>query len=169
MACLSGFRCFAQLWLLALWVAEVSRCCAPRRCHCLARKSFVPHALFEAREQYASATATFWHVPFLLRAQFGARIKQPLYPNKGRPPLSNAQPIPTHLAVLLINTIRKQAKEVAATFHRALENHNLNAKRGYDILFSHGIVEFDPAKHPTIEALLAEGDAAMYEFKRSKG
>jgi diguanylate cyclase (GGDEF)-like protein len=38
--------------------------------------------------------------------------------------------------------------------------------RGYDIHFSAGQIEFDPARHETIEDLLAEADALMYADKK---
>lgn len=70
--------------------------------------------------------------------------------------------------VLLANTSKKHAEDVVARFRQSLEKYNREANRGYDILFSHGIVEFNPERHHTIEALLADGDSLMYELKRSK-
>lgn len=72
-------------------------------------------------------------------------------------------------AMLLINTSKEQAEYVVSKLHQSVEKYNQEAKRGYDILFSHGIVEFNPEKHPTIEAMLADGDSLMYALKKSKG
>lgn len=71
-------------------------------------------------------------------------------------------------AMLLINTSKEHAENVVARLHQLVANYNQEAKRGYDISFSHGIVEFNPEKHHTIDAMLAEGDSLMYELKRSK-
>ena len=71
-------------------------------------------------------------------------------------------------AMLLINTPKEHAENVVARLCQSVEKYNQEAKRGYDISFSHGIVEFNPEKHHTIDAMLAEGDSLMYELKRSK-
>ncbi|MDH5511759.1 MAG: sensor domain-containing diguanylate cyclase [Gammaproteobacteria bacterium] len=71
-------------------------------------------------------------------------------------------------AVLLINTSMEHTEDVISRLRQSLAKYNLEAKRGYDISFSHGIVGFNPEKHHTIDALLAEGDSLMYELKRSK-
>jgi diguanylate cyclase (GGDEF)-like protein len=65
----------------------------------------------------------------------------------------------------LTNTSAMLAEDVIARFRRALDQYNQQAGRGYDIAFSYGIVEFDPAKHDSVAALLAAGDALMYERK----
>ncbi len=70
---------------------------------------------------------------------------------------------------LLTNSSREHAEEVVARFRKSLAKYNQEANRGYDISFSHGLVEFDPKKHNTTEALLADGDALMYELKKSRG
>ena len=69
-------------------------------------------------------------------------------------------------AVLLSGISGKQAKEVIDLFSRSLRAYNQQAKRGYDISFSYGIVEFNHERHTTIEELLAEGDSLMYESKK---
>lgn len=70
--------------------------------------------------------------------------------------------------MFLLNTSKGQAEDIVARIRQSLVKQNLEANRGYDISFSHGIVEFDPGKHPTIEAMLADGDSLMYGLKRSK-
>ncbi|MDP1932026.1 MAG: sensor domain-containing diguanylate cyclase [Gammaproteobacteria bacterium] len=72
-------------------------------------------------------------------------------------------------AMLLTNTPKEEAENIVARLHQSITKYNLEANLGYDILFSHGIVEFDPEKHHTINAMLADGDSLMYLLKRSKG
>ena len=69
-------------------------------------------------------------------------------------------------AVLLTNTSMKHAEDVVARFRQELEKYNQEAKRGYDISFAYGIVEFNPDKHHSIDTLLADGDSLMYEWKK---
>ncbi len=72
-------------------------------------------------------------------------------------------------AILLADADRTQAEEVIDRFGQSLQDFNAEANRGYDIRFSHGIVEFHPEEHQSITELLAAGDALMYKDKRSKG
>ena len=69
--------------------------------------------------------------------------------------------------VLLTNASPDLAERVMARFAQAIQAHNEKSGRGYEIAFSHGIVEFDRKKHETVEALLSEGDALMYEAKNA--
>lgn len=71
-------------------------------------------------------------------------------------------------AILLMGTTQACAETVVSRLHQSLERYNREARRGYDIAFSYGIVEFDPERHATLDALLAEGDTLMYEIKKSK-
>lgn len=70
--------------------------------------------------------------------------------------------------VLLAHATRQQAQEIIHKLAQALDRYNREACRGYDIVFSHGIIEFDAKQHPSIHALLSTGDALMYEIKKSK-
>ena len=70
--------------------------------------------------------------------------------------------------VLLAHATRQQAQEIIHKLAHALDRYNREAHRGYDIVFSHGIIEFNAEQHPSIHALLAAGDALMYEIKKSK-
>ena len=70
--------------------------------------------------------------------------------------------------VLLTNTSKQQAEEIVGRFSRSLEKYNKEANRGYAIVFSYGIVEFNPEKRTVIEELLVNGDSLMYEVKRAK-
>lgn len=71
-------------------------------------------------------------------------------------------------AILLINTSKERADSVVLRLNQSLDKYNQEAKRGYDISFSYGIVEFNPEKHHTLDAMLAEGDSLMYELKLSR-
>ncbi|MGI9287868.1 MAG: sensor domain-containing diguanylate cyclase [Pseudomonadales bacterium] len=69
--------------------------------------------------------------------------------------------------VLLTNASKDLTVDIMARFQQSLDKYNMEANRGYDILFSYGVVEFSPDKHATVEALLAEGDSLMYKHKRA--
>ena len=71
-------------------------------------------------------------------------------------------------AVLLTNLTIEVAEDVVARFHRSLDGAIELGGEGYDITFSHGITEFDPASHSDIEALLADGDSLMYKAKQAR-
>lgn len=70
--------------------------------------------------------------------------------------------------VLLTNTIRPIAEGVLAKFTDAVKKANQEAARGYDLAFSCGLVEFHSEQHGSIDALLEEGDAVMYQVKAGK-
>jgi diguanylate cyclase (GGDEF)-like protein len=69
---------------------------------------------------------------------------------------------------LLVNTTEQQAVTVIDRLQSTLNRYNQKSNRGYDIKFSFGIVEFDPAKPCAIGELLAQGDTLMYGFKNAK-
>ena len=68
--------------------------------------------------------------------------------------------------ILFSNSSSDAARDAMKRFTESLEKFNQKASRGYDITFSYGIVEFDPDKHDSVEALLTEGDSLMYECKK---
>lgn len=70
--------------------------------------------------------------------------------------------------VLLSGARKADAEQVIRKFAAAVHVHNVEAGRGYELKFSAGLVEFEPAAHQNIEALLAEGDAQMYAIKATK-
>lgn len=72
-------------------------------------------------------------------------------------------------AVLFVNVTAEQAERIFARFGDELGKRTREAARGYEICYSHGIVEFTPGRHDSIDALLAEGDALMYALKKSSG
>ena len=71
-------------------------------------------------------------------------------------------------AMLLVNTSKERAESLVSRLRQSVEKYNREVKRGYDIAFSHGIVDFNPEKHHTLDALLADGDSLMYGLKRSR-
>ncbi len=70
--------------------------------------------------------------------------------------------------VLLTNASKAFGEQVLEGFSKSIEKYNQEAKRGYNLSFSHGIVEFDPARHKGIDELLADGDALMYHAKQQE-
>ena len=69
-------------------------------------------------------------------------------------------------ALLLINTTPDVAEDFISRFRESVDTYNEAVDRGYDILFSHGIVAFDHQKPSTIQEMLTEGDAKMYRRKQ---
>jgi diguanylate cyclase (GGDEF)-like protein len=67
---------------------------------------------------------------------------------------------------LLSSTAIKEAGKIIERFKASLIAYNQQAKRGYDISFSYGIVEFNHGAQTTIEELLDEGDSLMYESRK---
>lgn len=70
--------------------------------------------------------------------------------------------------VLLTNHSQATAETTMARLQQLLDASNEQSAHGYPIEFSYGVVEFDPARHRTVDALLAEGDHVMYEKKKAK-
>jgi diguanylate cyclase (GGDEF)-like protein len=71
-------------------------------------------------------------------------------------------------AILLIDAPKEHAEGIVSRLRKSVEKYNQEVKRGYDISFSHGIVELNPEKHQTLDDMLADGDSLMYELKRSR-
>lgn len=69
-------------------------------------------------------------------------------------------------AVLLTNTSQEESADVVKRMQQAVTDYNQAARRGYELAFSVGSVEYNEKKHPTIAALLKEADALMYEHKK---
>jgi len=70
--------------------------------------------------------------------------------------------------VLLANTTKPQAEALTERFKQSLIRSNEEGCRGYDLMFSHGIMEFFPDKHADIKDLLTDSDKLMFELKRNK-
>ena len=67
--------------------------------------------------------------------------------------------------VLLTNSSTDPAEIVINRFRQAIETYNKKSANGYDISFSDGLVNIDYEKDHSIEALLTQADALMYENK----
>ena len=67
--------------------------------------------------------------------------------------------------VLLTNTKKDRAAEIVARFRGQVEAYNTQAKRGYDLCFSDGIVSMLPDQDSLVDDLLREADVLMYEKK----
>jgi len=70
--------------------------------------------------------------------------------------------------ILFINASKKAAEDTIVRLQQSLNEYNQKEHREYDISFSSGIVNFDPDKHNSIEALLEDGDSLMYEYKKTR-
>ncbi len=68
-------------------------------------------------------------------------------------------------AVLLTNAEKDHAAEILARFHSQVDAYNAQAKRGYDLCFSDGIVSMQPDQDSLVDDLLREADVLMYEKK----
>jgi diguanylate cyclase (GGDEF)-like protein len=68
---------------------------------------------------------------------------------------------------LLINSSRDETALVTARLRTAINERNEADRRGYDIRFSVGHTDFDPARHASIADLLASSDSRMYAHKQS--
>ncbi|AGL85108.1 GGDEF domain-containing protein [Pseudomonas protegens] len=60
-----------------------------------------------------------------------------------------------------------ETSAIMARLREILDERNATLKRGYDIRFSVGQIEYDAGRHPDIEALLADADKAMYLHKQA--
>lgn len=70
-------------------------------------------------------------------------------------------------AVLLTNATSEKSDEILGRLRKHVERYNSESQRGYDILFSVGVVQYDPARHADVPALMVAADAVMYEDKRA--
>lgn len=69
---------------------------------------------------------------------------------------------------LLTDTDRSKIDIVIKRFDQAVNEYNQQAKRGYDLKYSVGQVNYAPEENESIERLLEKADARMYEHKRSQ-
>ena len=70
--------------------------------------------------------------------------------------------------VLLTNMTQEQAATITSRLEQGIARYCQEAGRGYVISFACGIVEYDPDTHQGVEALMAAGDAVMYERKKQE-
>lgn len=68
--------------------------------------------------------------------------------------------------VMVTNGEKEIAEGLVERLNQSLMKANKKNNRGYNIAFSHGIVEFSSEKHSSIEDLLADGDRLMYQNKQ---
>jgi len=71
-------------------------------------------------------------------------------------------------AVLLTNSGSDELNSTLDRLQQSVDDHNRQAQRGYDIVFSVGAVAFDAARHADMAQLMAEADTLMYEQKRKR-
>ena len=69
---------------------------------------------------------------------------------------------------LLTGSSHVETTAIMARLGEILDERNATLKRGYDIGFSVGQIEYDPERHASIDSLLAEADAAMYRQKQAQ-
>jgi len=69
-------------------------------------------------------------------------------------------------AILLTNASAETSDEILDRFRKQVERYNKESQRGYDILFSVGVVQYEPARHNDVSDLMAEADTLMYEQKK---
>lgn len=67
--------------------------------------------------------------------------------------------------MLLANSSKDQTEGAIYRFKKALKKRSQIENWGYELPFSHGIVEFEHGRHEAVDDLLAEGDALMYQRK----
>lgn len=70
--------------------------------------------------------------------------------------------------VLITNCTAGDSRLALARLAAEVDAFNRDSGRGYEIRFSVGEVACDPGKHRSIDALLGDADALMYERKRGK-
>ena len=70
--------------------------------------------------------------------------------------------------LLLTDATLASSQTIIEKFRDTLNTYNQSAQRGYSISFSHGVVEFDPKQHTSLEDLLKAGDVVMYAQKKAK-
>ena len=71
--------------------------------------------------------------------------------------------------VLLTDTTPAHSEQAIARLRAWMDEENGKVARGYEITFSVGSVEFNPAKHECIDDLLSDADTAMYRNKSENG
>jgi len=70
--------------------------------------------------------------------------------------------------VLMTNCTEADSTVALQRLQQAAEQYNRASQRGYEIRFSAGTVGYDPIRHRSIDDLLSDADALMYERKRQK-
>ncbi|MBP3997002.1 GGDEF domain-containing protein [Pseudomonas koreensis] len=68
---------------------------------------------------------------------------------------------------LLTGSSHVETTAIMARLKEILEERNATLHRGYAIRFSVGQIEYNPQRHDSVDKLLADADAAMYEHKQA--
>ncbi|QXI18699.1 GGDEF domain-containing protein [Pseudomonas hamedanensis] len=68
---------------------------------------------------------------------------------------------------LLTGTSHVETAAIMARLEEILAERNATLDRGYAIRFSVGQIEYDPARHESVDRLLADADGAMYAHKQA--
>ena len=71
-------------------------------------------------------------------------------------------------AVLATDSTAADLRQVLSRLDAAVDRQNAAERRGYDLRYSVGAVDFDPRQHPDIDALTAAADALMYAQKQAR-
>ena len=64
--------------------------------------------------------------------------------------------------VLLTGTSAVELSAIKARLEEILDERNATMRRGYDIRFNIGQIEYNPALHDTVEAMLVEGEKGLF-------
>ncbi|MBD9439546.1 GGDEF domain-containing protein [Pseudomonas sp. PDM04] len=64
--------------------------------------------------------------------------------------------------VLLTGSSAVELSAIKARLEEILDERNATMRRGYDIRFNIGQIEYDPALHDTVEAMLVEGEMGLF-------
>jgi diguanylate cyclase (GGDEF)-like protein len=71
-------------------------------------------------------------------------------------------------AVLLTNAADAESDAAIARLQQAVDAHDREAERGYELAFSVGRVQLDPARHRTLDDLMSDADQRMYAHKNAR-
>ena len=70
--------------------------------------------------------------------------------------------------VLLIDASPQASVEALTRLQSSIDSLNQDSQRGYELLFSVGQLSYEQQRHASIDDLLRDADALMYERKRAK-
>jgi len=70
--------------------------------------------------------------------------------------------------ILIIDATESDLASMQARLQQNVDAHNLQSERGFALSFSLGVIRVDQNSTITMEALLFEADAAMYQHKKSR-
>jgi diguanylate cyclase (GGDEF)-like protein len=70
--------------------------------------------------------------------------------------------------VLLIDATESDLVSMQTRLQSSVDAHNLQSERGYALSFSLGVIRVDSDSTITMEELLSEADAAMYQHKKNR-